>query len=297
MRFFSWRTALCFVASLCALACGDDSESKAAEHQNEGGPVDAAARDGATTGDGGTGDATSCDPLTGAQEVITAYGDAWNEKDRTQRDCLLAKSMVADSIYVDPQIDSRDPATLSDHIDGIFQTLPDARLDWKGEPEIRGRDLLAPWTYWIAAGVPPQEGIDYIVLADDGRIAAVHGYWDPFTNGPAIDTVTTYIEAWNASDSAARSAALAQATTETVRYLDGSVDVTNQTALADEMSAQHTDGLAIVTLVTVQRAFSTHARIQIEVGTGAAQTVTATDYVRFDAQGKIEHIGRFFETP
>lgn len=292
---------LATVAVLGGLGCGDDTVAANDAGMPAGGGDDAAAPQVDASG----GVAVACEPLADLDAVLQTYGSAWNEPDAATRDCLLAKSMTPDAIYVDPTIDARDNAELSEAIGKFIDAMPGAEIVPKGTPEARDRDLRFGWQFQLsgAGGFP---GIDYVVLAPDGRIDAIHGYWEPFPEGApeskpasgaasdARDAVVAYVAAWNAASDAERDAALAEASADGVRFIDAAQDIEGTSALAGAIAAARDAGLATATATKFQL-HATHARVQLALRDDAGKTTTATDYVRFDAAGKIEHIGRFAE--
>jgi hypothetical protein len=262
-----------------------DASSKWPEHTNQ----DAAGRPDAD------GAADACAPLTAPSDVLGAYGMAWNTPDVKARDCLLAQALITDAIYVDPMINARDRDALSMAIGSFRATSPKGSIDTKGDPMLRTSDLRFSWDF-KNNGTTVISGIDYIQLEPSGQIAAVHGFWEPFSDGAAVDSVTAYLKAWNAADDTARDAALADAVSDAVRFIDATQDLQGKTMLADGMRKARTGGLARVTSVKLQSYGTpfTHARVQLTLEDGASKS-TVTDYLRFDADGRIEHIGRFAE--
>jgi hypothetical protein len=96
-----------------------------------------------------------CSPRVDVHEVLGDYAASWNEPEAAKRDCLLARSMVADAIYVDPATDTRDRAALSDHIGVILRAVPNAVMAWTGDPELRKGDLRIAWSFAVT-----QTGLD-----------------------------------------------------------------------------------------------------------------------------------------
>lgn len=290
------------VAVLGALGCGDDASATNDAGTHTGGDHDAAA----PAADAGDGSLMGCDPLTQLDAVLQTYGSAWNEPDAAARDCLIARSMSENAIYVDPTIDARGNAALSEAIGKFLAAMPGAELLPTGTPEARARDLRFTWDFQVsgAGGFP---GMDYAVLAQDGRIAAIHGYWEPFPDGvpdgkpasgaasAARAAVAAYVAAWNAAGDADRNAALSDGSTDGVRFIEAVQDIEGTSALAGVIATARAAGLETATATKFQQYAATHARVQLELQNGAGKTTTVTDYVRFDAEGKIEHVGRFAE--
>jgi hypothetical protein len=223
---------------------------------------------------------------------LESFGAAWNESDATVRDCLLSRSFASDGTYIDPSVVTHDRASLSDHIGGIRGQFAGALLSWVG-PIIRGSDLRAQWTFGT------QLGIDYQELGADGLIAAVSGFWEPFTDTGPLTPVDDYVSAWNSADVTARTNFLATAVADSVLFRDGTQDASGSGALAAAMTSARSGGLESSAAVKLQSygAPPTHARLVITLTNSDGSTVDVTDYLRFDTDGRILRIGRFMETP
>jgi hypothetical protein len=291
----SWRS-LAFAALLVGCSSTQDSTHRAGTLADAGkfdaAPATTANTHEASVPETGADARGDCSPRMDVHEVLDDYLAAWNEPDATKRDCLLARSMVADAIYVDPATDTRDRAALSDKI-GVVPRGTNPVTRWTSDPELRKGDLRRSWSFLT------QLGLDYMELAADGRIAAVHGFWDPFNGGDPIAAVTAYVDAWNAADATARTDRLTVGVSDSVRFRDPTHDASGSQALADAINATRTSGLTTVTSVKLQSYGSplTHARLALELVDAVGAKTTVTDYLRFDSNGRILRIGRFADTP
>jgi hypothetical protein len=227
---------------------------------------------------------------------LEAYADAWNVDSAEQRDCRLAEALDEDIAYVDPSRDTRDRTSLSAAIGDFRARSPGATIVITGAPEIRSSDLRLAWNLQ-AGGSTVLSGLDYQQIGDGGQIAAIWSYWDPFADGDPLAPVTAYVAAWNASDEPARSDAIASSLSNDVRWLDGKTDVRGATALGQTIETARASGLAAVSLNTLQSFGSppTHARVSLTLTDVHGATTNATDYLRFDEQGRIEGAARFIE--
>jgi hypothetical protein len=287
---------------LGVVACGDGTNARADAGGLGSGSGDAAPRGPGLSNRGDAAapeagsDGNACRPLTSAAAALGPYVKAWNTPEVKARDCLLAQSVIADAIYVDSTFDARNRDALSKVIGTFFTISPMAGIDATSQPLLREKDLRFTWDL-RNGGAAVASGTDYIQLDPSGQLAAIHGFFEPFNDDKsAIATVTAYVDAWSATGDTARDAALADAVAGTVRFLDTKQDLRGSTALADAMRQAHAGGLSRATSMKLQGYGTppTHARVQLELQNSAG-TSTVTDYLRFDAAGHIEHIGRFVE--
>ena len=261
------------ISSNGALACseGDDSRS-----------------------DVGAVGAASCAPLAGVADLLAAYEQAWNETDASARACLIAQAFEDDPIVNDPNFYTRTRAALSVAVGGFLAANPEAELGLAGQPQVRSGDLLVTW--YVAVPGRTLSGLDYMEFGGSGRLAAIQSYLDPFENGAPIPTVTAYVGALNASDPVARRSALETVLAENVRYRDGEADVSGLSATAALMDEGRVARPSTASIVRLQShgAPVTHARLELDVDIDGVNT-TVMDYLRFDADGAIDGIGRFVE--
>lgn len=238
--------------------------------------------------------AASCAPLAGVGDLLAAYEQAWNETDASARDCLIAQAFEDDPIVNDPNFYTRTRAALSAAVGGFLAANPEAELGLAGQPQVRSSDLLVGW--YVAVPGRMISGLDYIEFGASGRFAAIQSYLDPFENGVSIPTVTAYVGALNAGDPVARRSALETVLADNVRYRDADADVSGPSATAallDEGRAARTSTASIVRLQSHGDPV-THARLELDVDIDGVNT-TVMDYLRFDADGAIDGIGRFVE--
>jgi len=112
-------------------------------------------------------------------QIVRAYGAAWNEGDEGQRRKLLEESWSDDGVYCDPtaRVESRE--ALVAHIARSQSLFPGHRIDLvSGVDEHDGLFRFA-WEMRDPAGSTILEGVDFGVLAPDGRIASITGFFGP----------------------------------------------------------------------------------------------------------------------
>ena len=66
-------------------------------------------------------------------ELITLYTGAWSEPDRALRQQLLERARAEDGTYTDPTSHLGGRQELIDHIGGVVEKVPGARLEITSE--------------------------------------------------------------------------------------------------------------------------------------------------------------------
>ncbi|MEU5996352.1 MULTISPECIES: nuclear transport factor 2 family protein [unclassified Streptomyces] len=117
---------------------------------------------------------------TSAYETAVArYFEAWN----TEGADALAKAVAAawseDGSYTDPQSDVYGYESIAAVIAGTHEQFPGFEFRLTGTVDGHHHVARFGWELVsVADGSAPVAGSDVIVLADDGRIRTVHGFFD-----------------------------------------------------------------------------------------------------------------------
>lgn len=113
-------------------------------------------------------------------EVLNAYGDAWNEADGDARRAQLRQSLTDDVVYCDPTIDVVGPDALAEHIGQTRRDFGGFRIQrTSGFEEHHGYGRFA-WQMTSDAGELIVEGFDVVRVAPDGRFQSIVGFFGPF---------------------------------------------------------------------------------------------------------------------
>ena len=112
------------------------------------------------------------------QDVLDAYNAAWGETDVSARRALLEKSWAEDGVYTDPMAVAAGREGLIDWISAMHQQFPDCGITQTGEVEEHHGVVHFTWDFTVG-GVPAISGRDFVVLAPDGRIQSVTGFYPP----------------------------------------------------------------------------------------------------------------------
>jgi hypothetical protein len=114
---------------------------------------------------------------TSLATVIDTYFAAWNEADASKRLDLVAASFADEAHYVDPLSDVTGHAGVVEMMEGVRAQFVGASLQRTGDIDPHHNLARFPWSATGADGAVIVAGIDVVVLADDGRISALAGFF------------------------------------------------------------------------------------------------------------------------
>ncbi|MEI6363076.1 MAG: nuclear transport factor 2 family protein [Actinomycetes bacterium] len=114
------------------------------------------------------------------QAVLDAYNAAWGETDAAVRRELLEASWADDGVYTDPMTVAVGREGLIEWIGAMHQQFPGCGIQQTGEVEEHHGAVHFTWDFTVD-GVPVISGRDFVLLAPDGRIQSITGFYPPPT--------------------------------------------------------------------------------------------------------------------
>lgn len=111
--------------------------------------------------------------------VIDRYFAIWNETDAAQRQNLIAKTYAPDATYLDPLVSGDGHEGIDTMVAAVQGQFPGFQFQLNGAIDsFRDRvryqwELVSP-----AGGDPVAGGVDFCVVAADGRLRSVTGFLD-----------------------------------------------------------------------------------------------------------------------
>jgi hypothetical protein len=124
-----------------------------------------------------TDTATTTTSTTIAQATIDAYFESWNSTDPTARAAAIERAFAPTAHMADPLVD----VTGHDELAAVFAQFHDtyAGHTFRQVGGVDGHHGLARWGWEMIdpAGQVALAGIDIAVVADDGRLARVAGFF------------------------------------------------------------------------------------------------------------------------
>ena len=116
-------------------------------------------------------------------EIVAAYGAAWNETDQARRTALLEQSWADGGVYSDPTATVDGRTALVDHIGGFHAVMPGHTIDMVSAVDTYNEVFRFAWVMRKGEEVAV-EGVDFGEIAADGRIQRIVGFFGPF---PPLD--------------------------------------------------------------------------------------------------------------
>ncbi len=115
--------------------------------------------------------------MPSTKDTVNAYMNAWNETNADKRSALLDAAWADSGTYTDPMADVSGRAGLSETIDGFHKQMPGASIALASGIDEHHKRIRFAWKLKAADGTVPIEGIDIGMLAEDGRLQSILGFW------------------------------------------------------------------------------------------------------------------------
>jgi uncharacterized protein YndB with AHSA1/START domain len=116
---------------------------------------------------------------TRAAEMVDGWFDAWAEADTDRRQQMLARVATPDVLFRDRFGCTDGVADLMPHIAAAQHFMPGMRMARQGDVRHCQGTVIAEWAARTSDGQDRGRGTNVFVLAADGRIEAVTGFWNP----------------------------------------------------------------------------------------------------------------------
>lgn len=117
--------------------------------------------------------------MTDLDLVIDRYIAIWNETDPQRRRDLIAQTWTDDASYLDPLMSGDGPDGIDAMVKAVQERFPDHRFRRTGAPDAHHDRVRFGWELVPADGETALvAGIDFGVIAADGRLRTVTGFLD-----------------------------------------------------------------------------------------------------------------------
>jgi hypothetical protein len=111
--------------------------------------------------------------------LVNNYIAMWNETDPDRRRELVAQTVSSDADYVDPVMEGSGVDGISTMIGAAQTQFPGHRFTLLAGPEAHHDRVRFTWSLAADGGAPMAIGVDFVSLADDGRMRSITGYLEP----------------------------------------------------------------------------------------------------------------------
>ena len=110
--------------------------------------------------------------------LIDRYIAMWNEPDTARRRTLIARIWTDDAQYVDPAAQGAGHAGIDAMVQGVQARFPGYRFRRTGPLDSYGDRVRFGWELAPAAGAAIVQGTDFGIVAADGRLSMITGFFD-----------------------------------------------------------------------------------------------------------------------
>ncbi len=120
---------------------------------------------------------------TAIQGVVDGYFAMWNEANPTRRREVIEATWTSDASYVDPMFDAEGPDALDAMVAGVHEQFPGHHFRPTGAVDVHND--RARWDWELVGpddGSTVVAGVDFAVLAPDGRLREVTGFFEQPTD-------------------------------------------------------------------------------------------------------------------
>ena len=117
---------------------------------------------------------------TPISQVVDGYFAMWNETDPIRRREVIAAIWSRKGSYVDPRLGADGHEALDAMVAAVHEQFPGHRFRLTGSVDVHHD--RARWGWELAGpdgGPPVAVGVDFAVLAPDGRLREVTGFFEP----------------------------------------------------------------------------------------------------------------------
>jgi len=115
--------------------------------------------------------------MSDVKTTVDTYLAMWNEADPTRRAKHIERAWTDDARYVDPMLEAAGHAALSEMVTGVQARFPGHRFRRVSGIDIHHDQLRFAWELVAPDGAVVVAGIDVGVLAADGRLRRITGFF------------------------------------------------------------------------------------------------------------------------
>jgi len=116
--------------------------------------------------------------VTDVTDLVDAYVASWNESDAAVRTRLVEQAWAEQGRYLDPLLDLTGHEALATLAPVLEQHYPGHRIGRTGDVDQHHNVFRFTWELTGPDGAVVIAGVDVGVLADDGRMSAIAGFFD-----------------------------------------------------------------------------------------------------------------------
>jgi hypothetical protein len=122
---------------------------------------------------------TTTDPTTDHTATVDAYFAMLNETDPDRRRALTDRAWTEDAAYYDPLMEAQGHEALSDMVGAVHAQFPGQRFVRTSGIDAHHGLVRFGWELGDGEGTVTIAGIDVGIVAPDGRLSRIAGFFGP----------------------------------------------------------------------------------------------------------------------
>jgi hypothetical protein len=115
---------------------------------------------------------------TDATALADRFIASWNAVDPEDRRDLVAGTWTEDAVFVDPMMQGQGHDGIEALVAGVQSRFPGFRFNRIGVVDAHNGRMRFAWAMGPEGGESVVEGLDFGVIADDGRLKSITGFFD-----------------------------------------------------------------------------------------------------------------------
>jgi hypothetical protein len=112
-------------------------------------------------------------------DLIDRYIATWNETDAGRRRDLISRTWADTGSYLDPLMGGDGPAGIDTMIQSVQERFPGHRFCRTSDVDAHHDRVRFSWELAPVGGSALVSGVDFGVVAADGRLQTITGFLDP----------------------------------------------------------------------------------------------------------------------
>jgi hypothetical protein len=115
--------------------------------------------------------------MTDATSTVQTYLAMWNETDAATRSALIEQAWTPDGRYTDPVLEARGYGELAQMVAGVHEKFPGHKFRGTSGLDQHHDSVRFAWELVAPDGAVTVAGIDVGILAEDGRLRQITGFF------------------------------------------------------------------------------------------------------------------------
>lgn len=116
--------------------------------------------------------------MSNLTELIDGYISMWNETDAERRRNLIERTWTETASYLDPVMNGEGQSGIDAMVQGVQEKFPGHQFHRTSDIDSHHDRVRFSWKLALEGGPAIVGGTDFGVIADDGRLQTITGFFD-----------------------------------------------------------------------------------------------------------------------